>query len=174
LLDAVRREVGPDLRIIGEVGRALNGRVVLLARDVGRNLIVALRITALPGPAGYHEVEVVKELPEHMPNCMKCGSKVRPNAKFCTHCGSDSPLRKEPWSAEELREAAQDRARERGLDIRDEVRLQSGRIYFAASSETGKLQALQLDETPSGDYSLGAIGILDQLLAEATAPRAGA
>jgi len=171
-LEAIRTGYGPDFRVLGEVGRALNGRVVFLARDLRRDVLMALRLTPVPDQADEHDLEVARELRDHTPSCGKCGARFRSNGRFCTQCGADASAMQEAWSSDELRVAVQERASERELEILDDIRIPGGRVYFAVHARTRALHALQLEETDAGEFALAVTGMLQQLLAETTAPGA--
>jgi hypothetical protein len=136
---------------------------MFLARDPGRGMLIVVRATPVPGQRGEFEIDVARELPDEMPFCKKCGHRLRPNSRFCSNCREEAP--QEKWPSSDLRDAAQERADERELEIRDEMRVARGRMYFAIHRRTGALQALLLEEVSGGDFALSRSDYLQTLLA---------
>ena len=166
-LAAVREAAGADYAVYGEIGRAGDGSIGYLARDVRGNRLMALKLSVRLGAPEQFELEVVQELRDDLPAfdrfCAKCGGALRAWGRFCPHCGAEVFGDVGPWSPEELRQAVLDFAGDR-YDILGEMRSQGGRIYFALEKATGRIEALRLEKKGAEEFALGLTGVLKPIV----------
>ena len=168
LLDAVVAAAADEFIVLGEIGRASNGTIAYLARDVASEKLVALRLTRGDVSDNEYVLEVTRQLDTTVPapptTCPKCGSGVRGWVRFCTQCGVDlwrDRSAGEGWKKEDLVQAVQDATRGRFEILGEMSRPEgSGVVYFARDLETGKIEALRLQKEGARDYSIGLTGIL--------------
>jgi len=172
-LAAVREAAGADYTVYGEIGRAEDGSIGYLARDVRRDCLIALKLARRSGAPDEFELEVVQELRDDLPAfdkfCAKCGGALRAWGRFCPHCGAEVFGDVGPWSPEEMRQAVLDFAGDR-YDILGEMRSQGGRIYFALEKESGRIDALRLEKKGADEFALGLTGVLKPIVRGAAVP----
>jgi len=168
LLAAVQDAAAGEFVVLGEIGRAPTGVVGYLARDTKSRRLVVLRLTA--GSAGDYLLEVVTEIDTSVPapptECPRCRAPVRGWGKFCTQCGGNL------WSdraagagrnKDDLLAAVKDATQGR-FEILGEMSRSGGGgiVYFARDLESGKIEALRLQQETAGDFSIGLTGVLQR------------
>jgi len=168
LLDSVREAAAGEYTVLGEIGRAPNGIVAYLARDVISKKLVVLRLTA--SVTGEYLLEVVTEIDTSVPApptaCPRCRAPVRGWGKFCTQCGMNL------WSdrsvggsrnKDDLLAAVKD-ATQGDFEILGEMSRTGGGgiVYFARDVQSGKIEALRLQQEAAGGYSIGLTGVLQR------------
>lgn len=168
LLEAVRSAAADEFTVLGEIGRAPNGVVAYLARDTASQKLIVLRLTA--SVTGEYLLEVVTEIDTSVPapptECPRCRAPVRGWGKFCTQCGMNL------WSdrtvgarrnKDDLMAAVKD-ATTGNFEILGEMSRTGGGgvVYFARDLQSGKIEALRLQQEAAGDYSIGLTGVLQR------------
>lgn len=184
LLEAVKGAAAGEFTVLGEIGRASDGTIAYLARDVSSKKLVALRLTHGDAPSGEYLLEVASQLDTTVPapptTCPKCGAGVRGWARFCTQCGVDlwsDRSAGEGWKKEDLVQAVQEATRGRFEILGEMSRSEGGGVvYFARDLETGKIEALRLQREADRAYSIGLTGVLNRFVAPISSyrpPRGG-
>ena len=189
LLKEVRTSLGGQFEVFGELGRAAEGKVVYLARELASRHLVALQLVPADGGQGATEdywVEVLRKLDGSVPaapsNCPRCGNHLRGWVRYCSQCGADlSGIAPggggKPSNADDLLQAVRDSARGRYEILGQMDHAEGGGIvYFARELTSGKLVALRLlkdYDTKRGteQYSIGVTRVLTSL-AESLDPQA--
>jgi hypothetical protein len=173
LLEAVIGAAAGEFTVLGEIGRASDGTIAYLARDVSSKQLVALRLTHGAAAANEYLLEVASQLDTSVPapptSCPKCGAGVRGWARFCTQCGLDlwsDRSAGERWKKDDLVQAVQEATGGR-FEILGEMNRSEGGgvVYFARDLETGKIEALRLQKETEREYSIGLTGVLNRFVA---------
>ena len=173
LLEAVNAAAAGEFTVLGEIGRAPDGTIAYLARDVSSKKLVALRLTHGDASGNEYLLEVASQLDTRVPapptTCPKCASGVRGWVRFCTQCGLDlwsDRSAGERWKKEDLVQAVQKATRGR-FEILGEMNRSEGGgvVYFARDLETGKIEALRLQRETDREYSVGLTGVLSRFVA---------
>lgn len=184
LLEAVTAAAAGEFAVLGEIGRAPDGTIGYLARDVISKSLVVLRLTRGDPSRNEYILEVASDVDTNVPapptTCPKCGAAVRGWARFCTHCGLDlwsDRAAGERWKKEDLVQAVQEATRGR-FEILGEMKQSEGGgvVYFARDLETGKIEALRLHKETEREYSIGLTGVLSRFAAPLSSyrpPRSG-
>jgi len=188
LLKEVRTSLGGQFEVFGELGRAVEGKVVYLARELSSGHLVALQLVPDRAGSGGNEdywVEVLRKLDASVPavpgNCPRCGNQLRGWVRYCSQCGADlsgiAPAGgAKSSSADDLLRAVRDSARGRYEVLGQMPHAEGGGIvYFAREVGSGKVVALRLlkeYDTKQGteQYSIGVTRVLTAL-AESLDPR---
>ncbi len=170
-LEAVQQLTEGEFEILGQMGRGANLSIVYLARDLGDQSLVALRLE--PGVGEEYLLEIVEQLDESLPvvesSCSRCGAEARSWGRYCHQCGLDLAGTTPPGATErasrgellqEVREAARGR-----YEVLGEMRRSQGggAVYFARELATGKLVTLRLTREQGNEYSVGLTGVLQPL-----------
>ena len=189
LLKEVRTSLGGQFEVFGELGRAAEGKVVYLARELATRHLVALQLVPADGGQGASDdywVEVLRKLDGSVPaapsNCPRCGNALRGWVRYCSQCGADlSGIAPgggaKPSNSDDLLQAVRDSARGRYEILGQMDHAEGGGIvYFARELTSGKLVALRLlkeYDTKRGteQYSIGVTRVLTSL-AESLDPQA--
>ena len=173
LLQAVRQTAAGEFEVFGEIGRAPDGTVSYLARELASKGLVALRLTP-PGSGAEYLLEVVRQLDASVPGphgtCPRCGAALRSWGRFCTRCGLDI------WTAsfahnvrtnEDVMAAVREATRDK-FEILGEMRSVGGVgiVYFARDVATGKIEALRLRQEGEREYSIGVTSILRRVVTD--------
>jgi len=84
--------------------------------------------------------------------------------RFCTQCGVDLWRDRsvgERWAKQDLLEAVKEASLGKFEILGEMTRSEGGGVvYFARDLETGKIEALRLQQDGAGDYSIGLTGVL--------------
>jgi hypothetical protein len=169
LLRAVREAAAGDFDVLGEIGRGRDGTVAYLARDRADAGLVALKVA--PSKTGNeYMLDVAKELDATVPappsECPGCGAALRGWNRFCTQCGlnlwSDRSAG-DRWNKADLLKAVEDATRGKYEIIGEMARSGgNGVVYFARELQTGKIEALRLQQEGEREYSIGLTGVLQR------------
>ena len=165
-LAAVQAAAAGEFAVLGEIGRA-SGDIAYLARDLASNKLVALRLTS-GGTDNDYLLEVTSRLDSNVPappsSCARCDAPVRGWNRFCTQCGVDLWRDRsvgERWAKQDLLEAVKEASLGKFEILGEMTRSEGGGVvYFARDLETGKIEALRLQQDGAGDYSIGLTGVL--------------
>lgn len=166
LYAAVREAAAGAFDVLGELGAGAAGGFVYLAREVGDDALVLLKLEpAPPGPEGpQYFLDVSRELDGSVPDvemrCPRCGAKLRQWARFCTQCGLDvsgeAPSSGEHASRAALREKVRAATAGRYEFLGDIPRAEGGGlVYFARDLADGKIVALRLQRDLNQKFEVG-------------------
>ena len=171
LLRAVREAAAAEFTVLGEIGRASDGTIAYLARDLVTKKLVALRLTR--GVGNEYLLEIAERLDPSVPapssSCARCQAEVRGWARFCTQCGFNlwsDPAAGGRRNKTELLEAVQ-QATQNKFEILGEMGASGvkGIVYFARDLATGRIEALRLQQEGDGEFSIGLTGVLSRYAA---------
>lgn len=173
VLEAVRDAAKEEYEVFGEIGRAPDGTVAYLARDLVSKKLVALRLTRGVAAKNEYLLEVADRLDATVPappsNCARCQAEIRGWLRFCTQCGlnlwSDPNAggrRTKAVMLEAVQDATQGKFEILGEMSPSEVQ---GVVYFARDVESGKIEALRLQQEAGGEFSIGLTGVLHRFAA---------
>jgi hypothetical protein len=168
LLEAVREVAAGEFAVLGEIGRAPDGTIAYLARDLSTQKLVALRVARGGASGAEYLLDVADQLDASVPapptQCPRCNAALRGWGRFCTQCGASLESARgtgEPLDKAELLTAVQEATRGRFEILGEMSRAEGGAvIYFARDPETGKIEALRLQKESDGQFSIGLTGVL--------------
>ena len=184
---AVREAAAGTFDVLGELGTGTSGGVVYLAREIGGETLVVLKLepgTDETGATQYY-LDVAEALDASVPDvemhCPRCKAKLRQWARFCTQCGLDvsgeAPSSGEFASRAALREKVRAATAGQYEFLGDIPRSEGGGlVYFARDLTDGRIVALRLQKDMNKKLGVGVTRTLkaverDQAVA---ADRAGA
>jgi hypothetical protein len=181
VLEAVQDAAKGEYQVFGEIGRSPDGTVAYLARDLVSKKLVALRLTRGVASQNEYLLEVADRLDSSVPSppstCARCHAEIRGWLRFCTQCGlnlwSDPQAggrRTKAVMLEAVQDATQGKFEVLGEMSPSEVQ---GVVYFARDLETGKIEALRLQQEPGGEFSIGLTGVLQRFAAPLSSYRPG-
>jgi hypothetical protein len=163
---AVREAASGTFDVLGELGTAAQGGVMYLAREIGSEALVVLKLepgTADSGETQYY-LDVARELDASVPDvemrCPRCRAKLRQWARFCTQCGLDvsgeAPESGEQASRAALREKVRAATEGQYEFLGDIPRSEGGGlVYFARDLTDGKIVALRLQKDMNQKFEVG-------------------
>jgi TPR repeat protein len=152
VLRAVLATVSGQYQLLGELGRAVAGTIMYLARELYSSQLVVLRLDPAQGGEGF-VLSVMRELNASIPGgtapCPECGATAVVWGRFCPACGADlageEGVAASASSLDGRAEAARQPAPD-GYDILGSIPraggASAGVVYFARELATGSLVAL--------------------------------
>ena len=166
LYAAVKEAAAGYFEVIGELGTGGKGEVVYLAREMGTEALVVLKLEPGDDGAGgaQYFLDVARSLDPSVPDvetrCPRCRGKLRQWARFCTQCGLDvsgeAPTTGEHASREALREKVRAATEGRYEFLGDIPRAEGGGlVYFARDLADGKIVALRLGSDANRTSEVG-------------------
>ncbi|MEO7360037.1 MAG: zinc ribbon domain-containing protein [Gemmatimonadaceae bacterium] len=163
LLAAVREQTSESFVVYGELGKANDAGLALLALECEGNTLVVLIVGATTGPDGATDlnVEVRSELGASAPApgtiCVSCGSRLRPLGRFCPNCGVAGSGQTSAPDAEpdEMRLAVEGSLTDDYELLGDMHWIPGGRVYFVREKSSGAITPLRLHQgTADGEFEL--------------------
>jgi hypothetical protein len=166
LYAAVREAAAGTFDVLGELGATAGGGVVYLARALGGEALVVLKLEPGADESGAMQyfLDVAEALDASVPDvemhCPRCKAKMRQWARFCTQCGLDvsgeAPSSGEFASRAALREKVRAATADQYEFLGDIPRSEGGGlVYFARDLSDGRIVALRLQKDMNKKLEVG-------------------